>query len=317
VKNIYQTNLALMAALGALTLFALFALPLWLLPRSLLWGWLLVPVALSTNCLWSLIHEAIHSNFHPDRRINNWAGRAGALLLGSSFHLVRFAHLMHHRFNRYSLDRPDLYDPTRIGRPLATSRYFANLLILHYTIEAGVPFLCLLPKPAILRVLALVYRQADPIVQTVRDVARQVLSSDKNLRQIRGGVIASVLLVTLAARAYGQHWPLLVAFIAGRGVLLSFFDNIYHFATPPDRPDFAWSLRLPKLLQLFILNMNFHQLHHAEPNLPWWRLPARSRELGLVFHAGFGAMAIRQLGGPVPMDRFTPGMAPPLPPLLG
>jgi fatty acid desaturase len=310
----YRTNLALMAALAATTLFALFGLPLWLLNQNPIWGWCLVPIALATSSLWSLIHEAIHGNFHPNRRVNNWAGRIGALLLSSSFHLLRFGHLMHHRFNRHRLDRPDIYDPDETGRTLATTVYFANLLILHYALEVGVPVLCLLPKAIILRAVALVYRRPDPIIQIVRSVARQVLTSDRNLREIRGDVLASVMLVVLSARAYGIHWPLLVAFVAGRGVLLSFFDNIYHFATPPNRPDFAWSLRLPKPLQLCILNMNLHQLHHDEPDLPWWRLPARFRDQGLLFDDGFGNMAIRQIGGPISLDSFSKDNATNFPP---
>jgi fatty acid desaturase len=62
---------------------------LWLLPLDARWGWLLVPVALLTNFFWALHHEAIHGGFHDDRRRNLVAGRVMAVLLGSSFYVLR------------------------------------------------------------------------------------------------------------------------------------------------------------------------------------------------------------------------------------
>ena len=46
-----------------------------------------------------------------DRQRNLRAGRLMAVLLGSSFHVLRFGHLTHHQYNRNPIDRPDIYDP--------------------------------------------------------------------------------------------------------------------------------------------------------------------------------------------------------------
>jgi fatty acid desaturase len=298
----HRVNLVLSTGLGGATLFAFFGLPAWLLPDDPAWGWLLVPIALATNSLWSLGHEAIHGNFHPDRRINNWAGRAMAVLLGSSLRLLRFAHLMHHRFNRYRLDRPDILDPSGGGRALAKARYFGDLFLGHYAAEVIAPILCLLPKPAVSRIIDSVYRHPDPSVQAAGGVARQAILRDKNLNEIRGDALAAAALVSAGLWAYGGQWPLLAAFLLARGMLVSIIDNVYHFGTPPDRRDFAWNLRLPAACRFVILNMNFHRVHHRHPDLPWWRLSARFQELGARFDAGFFAMAFRQFGGPLPAD---------------
>jgi len=298
----HRINLALLAGLAGVTLFALFGLPAWLLPGDPAWGWLLLPIALATNSLRALNHEAIHGHFHPERRVNNWAGRGMSALLGSSLRVLRFGHFMHHRFNRSRLDRPDIREPGGSGRILAKARYLGQLFIGHYAAEVAVPMICLLPKPVVSRIVDFVYRHPDPTVQAVGSVARQVFLRDKNLDEIRCDALAALALLSLAAWAYGAHWPMLVGFLFGRGLLVSFFDNIYHFATPPDRSDFAWNLRLPEPCRLIILNMNFHQVHHRHPQLPWWRLPARFDELAAPFDAGFFGMALRQLNGPVPPE---------------
>ena len=107
----YRLNLALLAVMASLTIGGLVVLPLWLLPIDARWGWLLVPIALLTNFFWALHHEAIHGGFHQDRQRNLRAGRLMAVLLGSSFHVLRFGHLTHHQYNRNPIDRPDVYDP--------------------------------------------------------------------------------------------------------------------------------------------------------------------------------------------------------------
>jgi len=63
---------------GSLTLFAagvillqFFVLPLGLVPQHSRWAWLLLPIVLLTNPLWSLIHDAILDLFHSDKAVND------------------------------------------------------------------------------------------------------------------------------------------------------------------------------------------------------------------------------------------------------
>ncbi len=297
-KGEQRANAIILAGFVGATLFALLALPLWLLPRAPLWGAVLLPVALLTTSLWAVVHEAMHGHLLSNHRANHRAGRLLVILIGSSFRLVRFGHLMHHRFNRYRLDRPDMCGSEKGKKIGETAFYLQQLLFGHYVLEVAVPLLCLLPRPLVLRNLARVYEGSDPVVEAVRQVASQALLSEKNLREIRHDAIASMTLLAASAWCYASHWPLLAAFVVGRGMLLSFFDNVYHFATPADRPSFAWNLRLPALLQRAIFNMNLHQLHHDQPQLPWRRLAARFRDLGRGYDASFAGMALRQLSGP-------------------
>jgi hypothetical protein len=49
---------------------------------------------ISQQSYWSLIHEAIHDLFHPERRVNAFFGRALSILFGSPFQILRLSHLL-------------------------------------------------------------------------------------------------------------------------------------------------------------------------------------------------------------------------------
>lgn len=290
--------------MASLTLGALLAVPFWLLPLDPRWGWLLAPVALLTNFFWALHHEAIHGGFHHDRRRNLLAGRFMAILLGSSFHVLRFGHLMHHRYNRNPTDRPDAYDPAATPKAKARLAFLANLVFGLYLAELAVPIACWLPRPLIRRIVGRVYRGEDPALQAIRLAAHRLFLEPRRLAIIRTDALFAAALIGLSALAFGPYWPMLAAFLIARAVLISVLDNVYHFGTPIDRPDFARNLALPRPLQLLILNMNLHRVHHVRPALPWWALPAQLRASNDRFDAPLLHTALAQFAGPVPISQF-------------
>merc|ERR1711965_898248 len=81
----WRLNLVLAAAMAAVNLVQLAALPLWLLPLDMRWGLVLVPIVLTTPLLWSVLHEAIHGILHPLGAVNDGIGRGLAALFGSPF----------------------------------------------------------------------------------------------------------------------------------------------------------------------------------------------------------------------------------------
>ena len=286
------------------TIGALLGLPFLLRINAHL-AWLLLPVGLLTNAFWALHHEAIHGSFHPDRRVNLLAGRFMAILLGSSFQVLRFAHLMHHRFNRNPGDRPDVYDPAVTSKAAARLGFLGNLLIGLYLSELVSPLLCLLPRPAIRRILDRIYRGDDPSVTEIRKAAQRMFLNPAQLRGIRTDALLSMSLLLAAALAFGENWPLLLAFFFGRGFLISVFDNVYHFATPIDRPDYARNLALPRVLQTLFLNINLHRVHHGRPSIPWWGLPAQLRASGDHCDAPMLRATLAQFKGPVALDEIA------------
>ncbi|HEV8389561.1 MAG TPA: fatty acid desaturase [Dongiaceae bacterium] len=301
-----RVNLALLVAMASLTIGGLIVLPLVLLPQDPRWGWLLVPIALLTNFFWALHHEAIHGGFHGDRQRNMLAGRVMAVLLGSSFHVLRFGHLMHHRYNRNPIDRPDTYDPAVTPRLRARLTFLGNLVFGLYLAELAVPAACWLPRPLIRGIVDQVYRGEDPALVAIRLAAHRLFLDPRRLRIIRTDALLAWSLIALSAAAFGPHWPMLLAFLVARGVLISVFDNVYHFATPIDRPDYARNLSLPGPLRLLILNMNLHRVHHARPALPWWALPAQFRASRDQYDAPLLRTALAQFGGPVATSQLPP-----------
>lgn len=293
--------------MAALTLAALLLVPGLLLARDPLWGVLLAPVALFTNGFWALHHEAIHGGFHPNRRVNNFAGRLMAILLGSSFAVLRFGHLMHHRYNRNPLDRPDTYDPAQGSRLGAKAAFLYNLVCGLYVIEVAVPLACLMPRSVIRRIVDRVYRGEDPAIRAIHQSATRLFLDPKRLATIRTDALLSAGLVGTSAYLFGPHWLMLVVFLLARGVLVSVIDNVYHFGTPIDRPDYARNLWLPAPLRLLLLNMNLHRVHHLRPALPWWRLPDALLAAGDGFDGKLLPAALAQFAGPVPITDLASG----------
>lgn len=308
-RRFYRLNLALAIGYAFANLAALLLLPVLIATDAgglgLHWAWLVLPVTLTSNGFWALLHEAIHSLFTADRTLNRRAGRFMAVLFGSSFRVLRFGHLTHHRFNRHPLDRPDCFDPATASAFSARCRFFAETLGGLYLIEILTPLLYWLPRPLIGRLLDRVYAGEEPRLKQLRQLAHQSLASPRAIREIRGDALAALLLYGLAAWLWGQWWPVLAGFILARGFLISFLDNIYHFRTPIDRPDFAYNLRLPPPLQALILNMNFHRIHHHHMHLAWWQLPAQFRRSAEIFDRDYAVAAFAQLRGPAPIDQLT------------
>ncbi len=296
-----RINLILLALMGGATIGALIGVPA-LMTVDAHFGWLLPPVALLTNFFWALHHEAIHGSFHPNRRINLTAGRIMAILLGSSFHVLRFAHLMHHRFNRNPGDRPDVYDPAVTSKAKARFGFLGTLLIGLYLSELVAPLLCLLPRFAIRQILDRIYSGDDAARKEIRRTAHRLFLDSPQLIHMRTDALLSIALLAAAVLAFGGHWPLLLAFLLGRGALVSVFDNVYHFGTPIDRPDYARNLALPRMLQLLFLNMNLHRVHHGRPSIPWWRLPAQLQATGDHCDAPMLRSALAQFTGPVALS---------------
>jgi fatty acid desaturase len=300
-----MVNGVLAALLTAASVFALIVLPLGPMAADARWAWLLLPLAALTGSHWALLHEAIHGLLHPHPGANRAVGRLLAVLGGSSFRVLRFGHLMHHRFNRYRMDRPDCFDPAEISPARARLRYFFDLFGGLYLIEVATPLVFLLPRVLCRRLVGRVYTHPDATVQQVRDIALQTFIGARQIRELRQDAVLVLGLFTAAAMAWGPDWPLLVAFLFGRGAVISFMDNVYHYRTPLDVVEFAHNLKLPRLLRLAVLNINLHRVHHHEPHLPWWRLQARFRERADRYDGAYLPAALAQLRGPAPVAAFA------------
>jgi fatty acid desaturase len=293
-----RLNRRLFAFYAGSSLAAFFVLPLVVRTGGAVWIWALLPLTLVANGYWATLHEAIHGQLILGAETNRRAGRILAILWGSSFRLLRFGHLMHHRFNRHKLDRPDSYDPAVTGAGIAHVRFFAEIFCGLYVIEVLTPILYLLPRVLVVRIVRDLYSGTETPMPRLRALAEQALAGPKGIGEIRQDAALTILLIALALVAWGPYWPVFVVFLLGRGLLVSFLDNVYHFHTPLDQVDYAYNLSLPRLLQLLFLNMNMHRVHHRRMHLPWWQLPRQFTSEREYFDGSLLRGALRQLKGP-------------------
>lgn len=287
-------NAALAAIHLALQGFQLFVLPLVLLPRSPWWALLLIPLAAANNPLWSLIHETVHGSFNRNAAINRLAGRALAIAFGSPLRVLTVGHLLHHRFNRTALDRPDMFDPSRGSRAGAAIGYYYQLLVGLYVSQILAPVAFFLPRDVLERA-----RQRFLAPDSMPGHAAAALTRPAALVEIRidGAIIYLLLAASMAC--YGAWWWLVPTLLGLRAACISFLDYVYHYGTRTDELLHANNLRLPAALQAVLLNFNLHGVHHRHPQLPWHALPDAFRADGDRFDGGYGAAALRQLGGPI------------------
>ncbi|WP_432992709.1 fatty acid desaturase family protein [Dactylosporangium sp. CA-233914] len=298
--------IALVGAAFAVLLLQLFALPLLLLPLDPRWAWLLVPAALTTVPLWSLIHEAIHGTLLRERGWNDRLGRALAVGYGGPFTLLKAGHLLHHRYSRTQRERTEVYDPRKTSWLAAARTYYPRLLGGLYLAELLSVLLVVLPRPG----WRMLVRRTDSLDSVTGLLLERVARRD-NLRRFRLEAIAIVVTYTGSTLAYGRHAWLLWSAVGARALIVSLADNAYHYRTRLERPLDAMNLALPRPLEFFVLAFNLHNVHHRHPGLRWHELRAAFAADRDEIHLGWFTALARQFQGPIPL---TADDVRPLPP---
>ena len=286
----------------SLNLFQLFILPLYLLPKSLCWSLVLIPISFSNNPLWALLHEAIHDLFNSSGRINLVFGRLLGILFGSPFHVLRLTHLSHHKFNRSPTEKgTEIYDPGEVSKIKASFKYFFYIFCGLYLLEVCSTVIFFLP-PNIFRKMR---RRLVDHGNVQEKWLAQKLMDKKIVRDIRIDGVAIFLLFAFAAFCFGKHWILFAGFLGVRTFLVSFMDNVYHYRTPLHVTISGHNLFLPRVFSGLLLNFNLHRVHHANPSVPWVELPYFFVQQGETFDRGFFTAALDQLRGPIALSELA------------
>lgn len=302
VAGLGALNFSLAAAHVLVNVCQFFILPVYLLPKSLWWGLILIPFAALNNSFWALIHESIHDLLDPSRRVNLAAGRLLAVLFGSPFRLLRLTHLSHHKFNRSLRERgTEIYDPEKTSRWKAGLRHFGQILGGLYLSELFTPWLFFLPRRLLQK---LGKRMSDPGSMHEQWLTRNLMEP-RAFHEIRVDGAVIIIVFGLSALCYREHLGLFAAILLCRAFFISFLDNVYHYGTPLNQTNSGYNLRLPPMVSRLILNFNLHGVHHIHPYLPWTRLPESLSRQGSRFDDDYLAAALRQLGGPVPMNKIA------------
>jgi len=285
-------------------LYQFVILPWWLLPAASCWGLSLLPLALLSNPFWSLLHEAIHDLLHSHRRVNAFIGRALAVLFGSPFRILRLSHLLHHKLNRLPVEGTEYYDRSKSSKAAAAPGYFFQILLGLYLVEVVSPLLFFLPRLWLQR-----FKDRYLPAQSVSAILVQNWLGAEALREIRLDGALTLAWLSLSFWLYGENWPMIFALLLARGFLISFLDNVYHYATPVGDVFYAKNLRLAAPLAKLLLNFNLHGIHHINPAISWIHLPKAFEVQAGRFHGGYFAAALSQFGGPIALQDLPQGGA--------
>ena len=293
-----KANVAISAGLIALSLLLYVGIPLWILPTSpwLAFG-LAAMIVLATTTFWAIIHEAIHAKIHPSSRWNDAMGRILCIFFGSPFQLLRFGHLMHHKFNRSPIDRSEVVELDAVRSRAGSLNYYVKLLAGLYLLELIASPLSLGSKRIFSKIVMGAFGAEAPDGRTMRVAAQAQILENPGYRRIQLDGLIVTLLLAASFWLYGRYWWLLALALLARGFLISFFDNAYHYGNPLDEELASYNLRLPKLAEKFILNFNMHATHHRYPRMPWSVMPAMFARDGEIYHHGYFSAANRQLNG--------------------
>jgi fatty acid desaturase len=289
-KSADKYNAIITAAVIALHIHVLFVLPLFLLPLSGLFALTAIPFMLIHSIQWGLIHEAIHKHLSSDSRHNEYGGRMLSVLMGVSFHILRFGHLMHHKLNRNWQSELVVKNSWK-----EKTGYYYNLLGGLYITEVFSSLLvAILPK----KVFLYFANKKDLIDNPeVFPAGERFFYTKNNVKHARVDFALAVILYGSAFIAYAGYTWLLLLCIASRAVMISFIDNLYHYGTTQDKA--GKNLYMPKWAANLMLNSNYHETHHLSPNVPWIDLPKEYERRGLSFAGKFMDHGLMQFKGPI------------------
>ena len=221
-----------------------------------------------------MVHEAGHNTVFRRQKHNERLGRLMSWICGASYNKfedIRFKHHRHHienddivwfDYEKFFLGNPWVYHVTRV---------------LEW---------CYIPAHEVIMHSIMVFNSF------VIPERRKQRAYNLSVIVVRGLLFALLAYVSvLAALLYVVAYLIML-------VVLRFMDSLQHdydytltLFSPkrsPHRGDLEWeqehtfsvplSIRYP-LINWLTLNFGYHNAHHAQPNEPWYRLPAIHREM--------------------------------------
>ena len=234
-------------------------------------GWALVAAwafSLVNHTPFSLMHEAVHGVFSPDRKRNDLFGTLCAPAFPTSYTLQKIAHLGHHRRNRTDEELYDYYQENQSKLQRNFQLYSGNLFGFYWFT---------IPVSNMIYLLA-------PWVYTSRwfieGPARQ-LGFEPYIRDI--ALHSPMKIWSECLLAFGYQVALFVLLdLSWQGWLLCYWAFALHWSalqyvdhawSKRDVIDGAWDLKVLPVTRWLALNYHYHLAHHRNPRAPWTDLP--------------------------------------------
>lgn len=244
---------------------------LWIASHESL-GWALLAAwvfSLVNHTPFSLMHEAVHGVFSPNRRLNDFFGILSSTTFPTSFTLQKIAHLGHHRRNRTD---EELYDYFLPGQSKAARNFqiYAGNLMGFYWLSIPVSNFIYLVAPWLYTSRAFIEGPA------------RHLGFEPYIREIAQHSVLRIWSECLLAFSYQVVlWVLLD--LTWQGWLLCYWAFALHWSALQyvdhawSRRDVvlgAWNLKVLPFTRALALNYHYHLAHHCHPQISWVHLPA-------------------------------------------
>jgi fatty acid desaturase len=264
----------------------------------LIWAWsgwafalYLLVYGYATVMSWLLIHEASHYKLLHNRRANDRLGRIHGVLFGCPFHILKVGHMTHHRYNRSELDTTELVPTDTRHFVMWWLAYYVRILGGLYMSEVLAPLLFFFWKRAKRIILAFTRSQA---IATILDMFTR-----RMVQTIQFDAVVSVGFIALQCWCNRHDLTPFVLLFFWRGLIVSFYDNAYHYGTDAHDPAAANNLSVPAFVKPFILNHNMHRVHHRHPLASWASLPDLFAADKDEFAGALVDTSLKQLKGPM------------------
>jgi fatty acid desaturase len=218
------------------------------------------------NTIFSLLHESVHRNFHANRSVNEWGGRAAAAFFPTALAFQRIFHLRHHRNNRTDVEQFDYLRPTD-NRLLKYAQWYAILTGLYWA-ASPIGIIVYLVWPGAFR--SRWFRAEDSALaqQTAADAMLEGFD-EAPAGRIRMEIALTLLVQATLVWVTQATWQGWLLCYAAFGVNWSSLQYADHAWSQLDVREGAWNLRVNKPVQWLFLNYHHHKAHHQHPDVPW------------------------------------------------
>ena len=220
------------------------------------------------NSVYSIIHEAEHGILFSNRRLNDTAGAAMALLFPAPFHLIRQGHIGHHQRNRSDDEAFDYWFDGE--HPLWKRMQFYGILTGFYWAVVVLGNFVVLFFPRVLDRSRFEFdRPSAAFMESLNPAYWPLIRLEAALVFVTHG--AMLYWLDLRIGAYALMY-------AAFGVSWSAMQYVHHFGTERDVLNGARNLWIGWPLDALWLNHNWHLTHHRHPTVPWLYLPEVARD---------------------------------------
>jgi len=220
---------------------------------------------------YALLHEGSHDNHNSDPALNRLLSTFNGALFPVSFTFYQLTHGFHHENNRSEHECFEYYNPDDpLIRKLFRHLQWYSILIGTYWFFIPVFSLIAAILPWLLKLWPI-----NAIMTTNRMFDRFDRHAQKKIGIETGFIIA--FWVTLWLVLDLKLLPTLILY-ASFAVNWSTRQYIAHAFSPVDKETGALNLKLGPLMEKFLLNANWHLLHHQQPDIPWHLLPEYAQQ---------------------------------------